>query len=104
MKNLINKKVLLTTVDWFFGSDGLQYKAVHGTLVSIKEAKETVGFTPNRAHANWYFEVGHMKIMGCQVMYIEEVDTVHFGEVEEKDRDQNGAFRHKRRSHIYKQP
>lgn len=38
MQNFINKKVLVTTQNWFYGKDGKQYKSVHGTLKAVHEA------------------------------------------------------------------
>lgn len=81
MHNLINKKVLITTQGWFYGKDGRSYRGVHGTLKGVYEAGKTLGFIPNRAHANWFIEIGEMVIMGCQVMYIIECDTVNTNDV-----------------------
>lgn len=81
MQNFINKKVLITTQGWFYGKDGKQYRAVHGTLKAIHEAGKTLGFIPNRSHANWFVEIGNMIIMGCQVMYLQQVDEVNTGNV-----------------------
>lgn len=81
MHNLINKKVLITTQGWFYGTDGKQYKAVHGTLKGVHESGKTLGFIPNRSHANWYIEIGEMIIMGCQVMYIIQCDSVNTNNV-----------------------
>lgn len=83
MQKAIGKKVLITTQSWFYGKDGKQYRAVHGTLKAVHEAGKTLGFIPNRSHANWYVEVGTMRIMGCQVLYFEVVDTVISDAVEE---------------------
>lgn len=81
MQNFLNKKVLITTQGWFYGKDGKQYRAVHGTLKAIHEAGKSLGFIPNRSHANWFIEVGDMIIMGCQVMYIVASETIHTGPV-----------------------
>jgi hypothetical protein len=83
MKDLINKKVLVTTQGWFYGKDGRSYKAVHGTLKAVQEAGKTLGFIPNRAHANWFIEIGEMIIMGCQVMYIVECEEVNTNNVKD---------------------
>lgn len=66
----INQKVLITTSSWFIAPDGKEYRAVWGELKAIHEAGKALGFIPNRAHANWFIEVGSMIIMGCQVMYV----------------------------------
>ena len=81
MNNYIGKKVLITTHNWFYGKDGRQYKAIYGTLKAVHEAGKTLGFIPNRSHANWFVEVGDMVIMGCQVMYFEQTDTIQLGNV-----------------------
>lgn len=70
MIDYIGQKVLVTTSNWFYAPDGKQYRAVWGTLKGIHEAGKSLGFIPNRAHANWFVEVGDIIIMGCQVMYL----------------------------------
>ena len=81
MQNFINKKVLVTTQGWFYGKDGRSYRGVHGTLKAVHEAGKTLGFIPNRSHANWFIEIGEMIIMGCQVMHIVECETINTGSV-----------------------
>jgi hypothetical protein len=71
MHHYVGQKVLITTLNWFVGPDGKHYKAVWGTLKGIHEAGKTLGFIPNRAHANWFLEVGSMTIMGCQATYVQ---------------------------------
>lgn len=66
----VGKKVLITTDSWFVGPDGSDHMAVWGTLTGVFEAGKALGFIPNRAHANWYYEIGGMIIMGCQVKYL----------------------------------
>lgn len=83
MLEYVGKKVLITTSNWFIAPDGIQYKAVHGTLKGVHEAGKSLGFIPNRSHANWFIEVGDMVIMGCQVMYVVKTETVNTGDVEE---------------------
>lgn len=75
MLALIGNKVLITTSNWFYGPDGKSYRAVWGTLKGVHEAGKTLGFIPNRSHANWFIEVGDMNIMGCQVMYVLKCDN-----------------------------
>lgn len=79
MLDLIGKKVLITTQGWFTAPDGIDYRSVWGELKDIKEAGKHLGFIPNRAHANWFIEVGKMIIMGCQVMYVIECDKPEVG-------------------------
>jgi len=70
MKNYIGKKVLVTTSEWFIAPNGKSYKAIWGTLHTINEAKESVGFAINRTHANWFIEIGNMVVAGCQIFYL----------------------------------
>lgn len=102
MINFINKKVLVTTQQWFYAPDGIQYRAVYGTLKAVHEAGKTLGFIPNRAHANWFIEIGSMIIMGCQVLYVNQSDTIHTGNVEEwKADDTKGLVSYERPTAIY---
>ena len=72
MNHLLNKKVLATTNNLFYAPDGKRYNAVYGTLIGVHQASKTLGFIPNRSHANWYYEIGSMIIMGCQILYLIE--------------------------------
>ena len=81
MEDLIDKKVLITTQGWFYGKDGKLYRSVHGTFKGVFEAGKTLGFIPNRSHANWYIKIGEMTIMGCQVLYVQECETVNVDRV-----------------------
>lgn len=74
----IGKKVLVTTSDWFYAPDGLEYKAVFGTLKAIEESSKIVGFNTTRGHyANWVYTIGNLVVMGCQVQYIVYTDEVN---------------------------
>ena len=75
MNYLLNKKVLITTAQWFIAPDGKQYRAAWGELKGVHEAGKTLGFIPNRSHANWFLQVGNMTIMGCQVLYVIECEN-----------------------------
>lgn len=101
MQNLVGTKVLVTTEGWFYGRDGKQYKAVHGTLKGIHEASKTLGFAPNRTHANWYLEVGEMFIAGCQVMYVCACEWVDSGRVQDWSADGQSVAEYERPSAIY---
>ena len=71
------KKYLVTTASWFIAPDGEEYRAVWGVAKCL-ETKETFGFTPNRNHANWVYEIGDgdgkITIAGCQVLYAIQSD------------------------------
>jgi hypothetical protein len=83
MNQYLGQKVLVTTQSWFYGRDGKQYRAIHGTLKGVHEAGKTLGFIPNRSHANWFIEIGSMIIMGCQIMYLEKCEDVHIGRADD---------------------
>jgi hypothetical protein len=68
--DFIGKNVLCTTQSWFVAPDGKQYRAIWGKLKAIHEAGKTLGFIPNRAHANWFYEIGETIIMGCEVLFV----------------------------------
>lgn len=101
MTDLIGKKVLITTGEWFYASDGKTYNAVHGTLKGIHEAGKTLGFIPNRAHANWYLEVGNLNLMGCQGLYVLQCDEINTGDVEEWKNEDGNVVKFTRPSAIF---
>lgn len=68
--DFVGHNVLCTCQSWFVGPDGKQYKAIWGNLKAVHEAGKTMGFIPNRSHANWFYEIGNSVIMGCQVLYM----------------------------------
>ena len=98
---LIGKKVLITTTDWFVAPDGLQYRALFGTLKSVTESTKALGFAINRSHANYFFEVGKMKIMGCRVMYMIECEGVNSNDTEEILAKEGGIIKYNRPTMIY---
>lgn len=77
MKEHLDKNCLVTTQGWFIAPDGKEYRSVYGKLKAVHEAGKTLGFIPNRSHANWFIEIGNMIIMGCQVMYFIQTDKVN---------------------------
>jgi hypothetical protein len=102
MEKFIGRKVLITAQNYFVGRDGKQYRAVHGTLRAVHETSKTLGFIPNRSHANWFIEVGDMIIMGCQVMYFEQVDQVVTASTKDwKDDEKGGVIEFSRPTIIY---
>lgn len=95
MRHLIGKKVLITTHEWFLGTDGRSYKAVWGDLVSITEAKDSVGFAIHRSQANWFIEIGDMVIAGCQVLYLMHCpDRPETGDIEDWSGDSGKPYTH----------
>ena len=89
----INKRVLVTTTNWFFAPDGKQYKAVYGTLKNLHQAEAVLGFKPDRAHTNWFVEIGAMMIAGCQVLYCVQSDEMpYLGTTTEQRVSDTGAI------------
>lgn len=65
----IGDKLLVTTDNWFIGTDGQEYRAVWGTVNGIFDDKESLGVSTNRNSTNWYLSIGNMLIAGCQIHY-----------------------------------
>lgn len=102
MKDKIGKKVLVTCSAWFCCPDGTEAKAIHGTLKAIHMSESTLGFTPSRAHTNWFLEIGNMTVAGCQVLYLVESDDVNYSRVPNWHSDANvGIKEFERPSIIY---
>lgn len=74
-EQFLNQKVLITTQSWFFAPDGIQYRAVWGTLKGIHAAKDALGFQVNHSHANFYIHIGNTVIAGCQALYCIRCDN-----------------------------
>ena len=64
-------KYLVTTDNWFFGPDGMQYRGAWGDVEVIKDT--FLGVQTNRNSSNWFLKVGsdekHILIAGCQIHY-----------------------------------
>lgn len=85
---LIGKKILVNTNEWFTASDGLTYRALHGTLKNVHKADTLLGFPIARGQANWVYEIGSFFISGCQINYIQQTEDANTGIVNEWYRDQ----------------
>jgi len=72
---MIGKKVLVTTDNWFYGPDGYSYRGVYGTLNAILEDNQLLGVQTNRHSTNWYLSVGDVLIAGCQIHYCVVTDS-----------------------------
>lgn len=98
----LGQKYLITTTNWFYGPDGSQYKAVHGTFKGTSNAEQTLGISTNRNSTNWYAQIGAMIIAGCQIHYIIQtnevstepgvVDVVHNGGLTYQSADNTRIF------------
>ncbi|MGN6519558.1 MAG: hypothetical protein ACTHK2_09065 [Dokdonella sp.] len=87
----IGDLVLVTTSNWFYGPDGRQYRAVHGTLRAILTAEQALGVKPRQPSTNWYAQIGEVLIAGCQIHYAIRAPRVHLGDVEDWNVDA-GAY------------
>jgi hypothetical protein len=98
----INKKVLVTTTNWFYGTDGKQYRALYGTLKAVHQAENVLGFKPDRAHTNWFVEIGSMMIAGCQVLYCLQLnEQPNLGKAMEQKITDTGALDYERGCAIF---
>lgn len=74
------QKYLVTTSEWFYGRDGMQYRAAWGICEAVS-AKQELGFEP-RHGTNWFVRVGDgdkaLIIAGCQVHYAIQLDEAPF--------------------------
>ena len=61
----------MSTENYFFAPDGIQYKAAWGEVEIIGD--ESLGLKTNSRSTNWYAKVGskekHVIIAGCQIHY-----------------------------------
>ncbi len=97
----VGKKALLTTHNWFIAPDGLYYKAVFGTIKSVKTDDEVLGIKTNRNSTNWYVEIGDMTIAGCQIFYAVRTDKCNFGPVASQTFENGALHKYTDRSNIY---
>ena len=80
---LIGRKVLITCDNYFFAPNGLQYRAVFGTLIGVQTSEESLGVKVSLRSQDWYVTVGRMRIAGCQVHYAIQTDECHGGRVDD---------------------
>ena len=73
----LNEKYLITTDNWFYGTDGEMYKAVFGTVKKISSSEQTLGIKTNRGSTNWYVVIGNMIVAGCQIYYCIRTDEIN---------------------------
>lgn len=71
-------KYLITTDNWFFAPDGLQYRAVWGEVEIIEDSQ--LGLKTNRNSTNWYAKIGEegkeVVVAGCQIHYAVKCDKM----------------------------
>jgi len=64
-------KYLITTDNWFYAPDGMQYRGVWGEVEIISDA--FLGIKTNIRSSNWFAKVGtdenHVIVAGCQIHY-----------------------------------
>lgn len=95
------KKCLISTDNWFYAPDGVQYKAVHGTVKGVFHDEETLGIKTNRGSTNWYVQIGNMVIAGCQIHYAIECENVNMEEVADSSIEAGEIKRYTRPCYIY---
>lgn len=97
----VGDKALITTDNWFFGHDGLQYRAVFGTVKAIRSAEETLGIKTNAKSTNWYIEIGSVTLAGCQIHYAIKTDLCEISNVKDSDVINGELKEYVRPSRIY---
>lgn len=64
-------KYLITTDNWFFAPDGVQYNCVWGNVAIVSDS--ILGIKTNVRSSNWFAKIGtednHVIIAGCQIHY-----------------------------------
>lgn len=78
IKNIIGKKLLVTTDSWFYAPDGELYRAVFGTVNGVFNDEETLGIKTNEKSSNWYLSIGNMFVAGCQIHHAIQTNRVSF--------------------------
>lgn len=99
----IGKKALISCDNWFIAPDGCEYKAVFGTIKSVRTSEETLGVKTNAKSTNWYVEIGNMTVAGCQIHYAICTDTCNTGGAQgwSIDPRKDGAYTYERPSLVY---
>lgn len=91
----LTKRYLITCDDWFLAPDGIYYKAVFGTLISLENAPQVLGITVNARSMDWFMTIGnksHMKIAGCRIHYAIETDECNLNPVNPKSEDETSPI------------
>ena len=94
-------KCLITTDNWFYAPDGIQYRAVFGTVKNVLDPEQTLGLKTNRNSTNWYVEIGNMLLAGCQIHYLVKIDQVNLKPVNDASWGEHGIKEYERPSAIY---
>lgn len=98
----IGKKALITTDGWFYAPDGRQYRAVFGTVKSVRTSEDTLGVRTNARSSNWYVEIGNLTVAGRQIHYALRCDEVQTGPAKDWSADaQKGLTEYDRPIAIY---
>jgi len=98
-------KYLITSDNWFYAPDGLQYRAAWGNVNVIEDS--ALGLKTNRNSTNWYAKIGsennHCIIAGCQIHYAVKCDNKpNTEDVKAYDADAaNGKKDYERPTNIY---
>jgi hypothetical protein len=98
-------KYLITTDNWFYAPDGLQYRAAWGNVSIIEDV--FLGLKTNRNSTNWYAKIGSDKnyciVAGCQIHYAVKCDLKpNINDVEDYSTDaEKGKQDYTRRTNIY---
>lgn len=97
----VGKKALISTNDWFTGTDGKLYKAAFGTVKAVIDSQQALGIRTNARSTNWYVEIGNMTIAGCQIHYAIRTDICELGSSESYDVKDGAVVKYQQPSRVY---
>ena len=97
----VGKKYIVTCDSWFFAPDGMQYRAVHGTIKGILKDSDALGISTNRHSTNWYLQIGNATIAGCQIHYAVQANNCNFGSTMQEVQHEGEFKLSKKPSSIY---
>ena len=74
MKVEVGVKYLVSTDCYFLCPDGVERRAVFGTVKGVLNDKDALGIDTNRHSSNWFLAIGNMVVAGCQIHYAVRCD------------------------------
>ena len=98
----VGDKSLVTVDNWFYAPDGIQYRAVFGTVQAVSGDQDTLGVKTNARSTNWYVTIGGMLIAGCQVHYAIKCDDANTGDIQDFREVDGKMHTFTRPSYIYR--
>lgn len=97
----IGAKALITTDNWFITPSGEQYRAAFGTIRAVRSSEDALGVRTNAKSTNWYIELGHLLIAGCQIHYAIQTDHANLKPFQSWKDTPEGVAQFEKPSSIY---